>query len=74
MRAGIGAAIMIMVLVQMQQYPAEAVCCRVNHTAAATDSTIEFPSCNDGTVPPVGECCGVGRCNVFCCDCKGGCR
>ncbi len=29
-------------------------------------------SCNDGTRGT--PCCGVGRCNIFCCNCDGGCR
>nr|CAH0110888.1 unnamed protein product [Daphnia galeata] len=29
-------------------------------------------SCNDGTRGT--PCCGVGSCNIFCCNCDGGCR
>lgn len=31
--------------------------------------------CMDGTqIEPPGQYCGVGRCNIFGCNCDGGCR
>ena len=31
-------------------------------------------TCEDGTHPGLFGCCGCGKCNIFCCDCDGGCR
>ena len=30
--------------------------------------------CNDGTPLKPFSCCGKGACNIFCCNCAGGCR
>ena len=40
-----------------------AVCCRVNSCGTCCDDWTK------GT-----PCCGRGRCNIFCCNCDGGCR
>ena len=63
----------LLLVLQMPYRGADAVCCKVNRTMAAIAQS-DLPACNDGTVPPFGECCGVGRCNVFCCNCLDGCR
>lgn len=34
-------------------------------------STCTVGLCGDGKFP--GPCCGVGRCNIFCCNCDQGC-
>lgn len=30
--------------------------------------------CADGTVSDIWSCCAYGSCNIFCCNCDGGCR
>jgi hypothetical protein len=42
----------------------ESVCCYI---------AWESGRCADGIFPPY-LCCGKGDCNVFCCNCDGGCR
>lgn len=30
--------------------------------------------CADGTISSIWSCCAYGSCNIFCCNCDGGCR
>ena len=39
-----------------------AVCCRAGGSGRCDDGTTGTP------------CCGYGKCNIFCCNCDGGCR
>ncbi|MEM8995124.1 MAG: hypothetical protein AAGF23_10085, partial [Acidobacteriota bacterium] len=48
--------------------PAAADCCY--SCCASIDCSRK--TCADGTYPT--PCCGVGKCNIFCCSCDGGCR
>ena len=41
---------------------ASAVCCPSNRIGMCADGTVGTP------------CCGVGKCNIFCCNCDSGCR
>ncbi|KAK6516004.1 hypothetical protein TWF281_004594 [Arthrobotrys megalospora] len=41
-------------------------------TAAVCCDTDGIGRCDDGTLGT--PCCGNGECNVFCCNCDGGCR
>ncbi|TAN40073.1 MAG: Diedel family protein [Nitrospirae bacterium] len=55
----------LLFLVAMSFATAEAKCCP-NPGAGG--------KCHDGYKTKIGECCGVGKCNIFCCDCSKGCR
>ncbi|CAG7710875.1 unnamed protein product, partial [Allacma fusca] len=45
-------------------------CCGLDAFAAFFNGGAS--TCDDGTTGT--PCCGYGRCNLFCCDCNGGCR
>jgi hypothetical protein len=58
-------SILLLLIVVVAQLPSavDSVCC----------TTEPSGWCADGYNPPF-PCCGVGSCNVFCCNCDGGCR
>jgi len=33
-----------------------------------------YDYCDDGTLTSTFGCCGIGPCNIFCCNCDDGCR
>lgn len=47
--------------------PTEKACCAGPYFGAL---------CDDGSKPRglFSDCCGVGKCNIFCCNCDGGCK
>ena len=58
--------ISIIITISIIQQDASATCCPSNtHTAG------HGPRCEDDSSL---YCCGRGPCNVFCCNCVGGCR
>lgn len=54
-------AVVVSVLVQIDQTDAE--CCSLAINGM----------CADKIVGAFDFCCGVGSCNIFCCNCDGGC-
>ena len=51
-----------------------AVLCWVNNQTSAECCGWSVNNiCNHVTVPPDKWCCGKGECNIFCCNCDGGC-
>ncbi len=63
---GIMPPLYLMVLLSVS-VPVDADCCRT-HKLDQNDNTI----CADGSDGT--PCCGVGSCNIFCCNCDDGCR
>ena len=53
----------VTVLVVLTAYESDAECC----------SSAKNGMCGDKWYPPPKYCCGVGDCNIFCCNCDGGC-
>lgn len=68
-----------LIMICLYQY-AEADCCHASLIAeyrcvdeeGNTDGTCEYVLCNDGTEST--PYCGYGTCNIFGCNCDGGCR
>ena len=44
----------------------------VEHVSSACCGATYLDQCGDGTYGT--PCCGHGKCNIFCCHCRGGCR
>ena len=51
-----------------QTTPIASICC-----PGTVDPVPATRTCRDGSKVPVFQCCGRGACNVFCCNCAGGC-
>lgn len=54
--------VFIALICLMFSYQVQAVCCSASY----------FDMCADGTAGT--PCCAYGGCNIFCCNCDGGCR
>ena len=52
----------------LQTTPIASICC-----PGTVDPTPATRTCRDGSKVPIFQCCGRGACNVFCCNCDGGC-
>jgi hypothetical protein len=63
MKLAISSALILLELMILQFPSTESVCCVVD----------DRRQCADGSVA-VALCCGKGSCNVFCCNCDGGCK
>lgn len=50
------------ILLQSFVERASSACCNSDRLRRCGDNTISTP------------CCGYGKCNIFCCHCRGGCR
>ncbi|OQV11648.1 hypothetical protein BV898_14070 [Hypsibius exemplaris] len=70
----------LVILLTSGAHPVQSQCCHKSFQTERTDLHVlvlgaagvyGFLGCDDGTT---GMCCGVGRCNMFCCNCDGGCR
>ncbi|XP_066267366.1 uncharacterized protein [Branchiostoma lanceolatum] len=68
--------VVLLWLLLLAMDPSDAECC--DHTKkVCTVRWLFFKTgctkyCGDGTEPT--PCCGHGKCNIFCCNCDGGCR
>ena len=52
-----------------------AICCPASGEGLFKRKCPFFQSkCGGGSCVPVGECCGNGPCNIFCCNCDNGCK
>ena len=47
---------------------------RVNAECCNSEYSHGGNYCGDGSRPRIKGCCAYGRCNIFCCNCEGGCR
>lgn len=61
-----GVLILVFVVTVLMVGETSAVCCQ------SQGGTYSPKTCRDGTGPT--PCCGRGKCNIFCCNCDGGCR
>lgn len=63
----------LLLLVSLLSMQVDADCC-YNHAILSPNDRNKVLDylCNDGTQST--PCCGNGGCNIFCCNCDGGCR
>ena len=54
--------LLVVILCLALSYSVQAICCFTDTQNYCADGTIGTP------------CCGYGPCNIFCCNCDGGCR
>jgi hypothetical protein len=54
--------LLVAILCLALSYNVQAICCFTSTQGYCADGTIGTP------------CCGYGPCNIFCCNCDGGCR
>jgi hypothetical protein len=67
-------AVTILVVVALQlATKVDAACCSANKDLQYNNGVgFIYTKCGDDTKPR--PCCGYGACNIFCCNCNGGCR